>query len=131
MSQNSNVFLINYLFKMMSDFLRLKREGKDVSKYFEDNYIKNVAIYGWNEFGQEIYKELLKLKNIKVLYAIDKNAKNMNEEKLEIFTLRDSLEQVDIVIVTPLQYYNEIEKDLYEKGINNVVSIADIVRYCV
>lgn len=131
MSQNSNVFLINCLFKMMSNFLRLKREGKDLSKYFEDNYIKNVAIYGWNEFGQEIYKELLKLKNIKVLYAIDKNAKNMNEEKLEIFTLRDSLEQVDIVIVTPLQYYNEIEKDLYEKGINNVVSIADIVRYCV
>ena len=76
MSQNSNVFLINCLFKMMSNFLRLKREGKDLSKYFEDNYIKNVAIYGWNEFGQEIYKELLKLKNIKVLYAIHLTRRN-------------------------------------------------------
>lgn len=120
-----------YLINLLADWLKLKREGKNLGKYFEDNYIKKVAIYGLGNLGQEVYWELSNLKDIKVLYGIDKNAKTLNIDGLKIISLDETLEEVDAVIVTPLQYYNEIEESLNEKGIKNVISIGDIVRYCV
>lgn len=131
MNERDNTLLLNSLFKLLANFLKLKHESKDLSKYFEDNYIKTVAVYGIGYFGKEIYKELLELKNIKVLYAIDKNAQSIENSELKIFKLTDELPPVDAIVVTPIQYYNEIEKDLYKKGINNTISIEDIVRYCV
>lgn len=120
-----------YLINLLANWLKLKREDKNLSKYFEDNYIKNVAIYGLGNLGQEVYWELSKLENVNVLYGIDKNAKSLNISNLKIVSVDDSLETVDAVIVTPLQYYNEIEETLIKKGIKNIISIGDIVRYCV
>lgn len=120
-----------YLINLLANWLKLKREDKNLSKYFEDNYIKNVAIYGLGNLGQEVYWELSKLENVNVLYGIDKNAKSLNMASLRIVSPDDLLETVDAVIVTPLQYYNEIEETLVKKGIKNVISIEDIVRYCV
>lgn len=125
--QNLRLFYLN----LLANWLKLKREGKSLSKYFEDNYLKNVAIYGLGNLGQEVYYELLKLENVKVLYGIDKNARNLSIDNLKILSPNEHLEKVDAVIVTPLQYYNEIEETLDKIGIKNVISIEDIVRYCV
>ncbi len=125
--QNLRLFYLN----LLANWLKLKREGKSLSKYFEDNYLKNIAIYGLGNLGQEVYYELLNLENVKVLYGIDKNAKNLNIDNFKILLPNEPLEKVDAVIVTPLQYYNEIEETLNKIGIKNVISIEDIVRYCV
>lgn len=125
--QNLRLFYLN----LLANWLKLKREGKSLSKYFEDNYLKNVAIYGLGNLGQEVYYELLKLENVKVLYGIDKNARNLRIDNFKILSPNEHLEKVDAVIVTPLQYYNEIEEILDKIGIKNVISIEDIVRYCV
>lgn len=125
--QNLRLFYLN----LLANWLKLKREGKSLSKYFEDNYLKNVAIYGLGNLGQEVYYELLKLENVKVLYGIDKNSRNLSIDNLKILSPNEHLEKVDAVIVTPLQYYNEIEETLDKIGIKNVISIEDIVRYCV
>lgn len=125
--QNLRLFYLN----LLANWLKLKREGKSLSKYFEDNYLKNVAIYGLGNLGQEVYYELLKLENVKVLYGIDKNARNLSIDNFKILSPNEHLEKVDAVIVTPLQYYNEIEEALDKIGIKNIISIEDIVRYCV
>lgn len=125
--QNLRLFYLN----LLANWLKLKREGKSLSKYFEDNYLKNIAIYGLGNLGQEVYYELLKLDNIKILYGIDKNSRNLSIDDFKILSPNEPLEKVDAVIVTPLQYYNEIEETLNKIGIKNVISIEDIVRYCV
>ena len=67
----------------MSEFYRVlvqwlihKQEGKNLSEYFERNEYKTIAIYGMKELGERLYNEL-KDTNIKVAYAIDKEAKHI------------------------------------------------------
>ncbi len=117
-------------YRIFYNWLKLKNEGKTLQSFFDDNYIKTLAIYGMGELGRQLYKELQVL-NVNILYAIDKNAANIEEiDGLKIVTPDEKLEKVDAVLVTPVHFYYEIEKMLDEKGISNVISLEDVVVYC-
>lgn len=116
-------------YKTFYDWLKLVRSGKTLQSFFDDNYIKTVAIYGMSELGKEIFYELKKL-NIDILYAIDKNAEKIEFDEIEIFNPKENLMQVDAVIVTPLHFFAEIEEMLDKKSMKNIVSLEDVVRYC-
>lgn len=117
-------------FKVLNNWLKLKHSGKTLKKFFEDNYINTIAIYGMGELGIRLYEELSEL-DVEVLYAIDQNADNIvGVENLEIITLNGNLKDVDAVIVTPIHFFDEIEKTLEEKGVKNIVSLEDVVVYC-
>ena len=117
-------------YKTFYNWLKLVRSGKKLQSFFDDNYIKTIAIYGLNEFGKEIFYELKKL-DINILYGIDKNAEKIEFDEIEIFKPEENLRAVDAVIVTPLHFFAEIEEMLDKKGVKNIVSLEDIVRYCV
>ena len=42
-------------FKILNKWLNLNHDGKSLQKYFDDNYIKTVAIYGMGELGKRLY----------------------------------------------------------------------------
>lgn len=75
--------------------------------------IKSVAIYGYAELGKKLEEELEKTK-ICVKYLIDQKAPLLSAQK-PIYTLEDTLERVDAVIVTPIDLYESIYRQIEEK----------------
>ena len=118
-------------FHILDKWIQIKNKGKSLSIYFEDNLMHRVAIYGLGAIGKSLYEELCQTK-IKVCYGIDKNAANIRIDGLEMKTLEEELTEVDVVVVTPIAFY-EIEKNIYQKmGSNiNIVAIEDVVNYCI
>lgn len=129
-SKKENPPFFNWGFHLFDKWMQIKNNGKSLAVYFEDNLINNVAIYGLGAIGKRLYEELSQ-QSIDVVYGIDKNAEKIRLDGLEIKTLDDELPDVDAVVVTPI-FFNEIEKDIYQKmgRDTDVIFIEDIVDYC-
>lgn len=123
---------INYeaYFRTFCNWLKLEHNEKALQKFFDDNYIRTIAIYGMGELGKLIYNKL-QLLDINILYVIDRNAEKIDIKNIKIIHPDQKLEKVDAIIVTPLHLFYEIEKMLYEKGVNNIISLEDVVGYCI
>lgn len=101
------------------------QEGKTLADYFKRNDYHTVAIYGMKELGERLYDEL-KDSGIVVKYAIDKNAEGLYTD-LDVVTPEEELEEVDVIVVTAVSYFDEIEEMLCEKTDCPIVSLEDIV----
>lgn len=116
------------LYRLMNKWVYVKQEGKCLSEYFERKNYQNIAIYGMNYVGETLVNEL-KDTNINIVYAIDQNASNI-DMNLKIVTLKEELEQVDVIVVTPLMDYDSIEESLKAKVSCAIVSIEDVIYEC-
>lgn len=110
---------------MLNQWLALRQEGRNLSEYFESHAYKTVAIYGMGEMGNRLYEEL-QGSSISVKYGIDKNAV-FPESDLKIVDLEEKLEDVDIIVVTAIFAFDEIEEQLMLKTDCEIKSLEDIV----
>ena len=117
-------------FHIFNRWMMLKNEGKTLRPFFEDNEISTVAIYGMGALGERLLEELEKL-DIKVVYAIDRIANSKAVEGLKIVGAEDLLEEADAIIVTPVQDFYAIEQKLELRTDADIISLEDIVDYCV
>lgn len=113
------------LFLMMNQWIKVKQEGKNLEKYFLDNNYHTVAVYGMSYAGETLVDEL-KGSNIKVLYGIDKKADNIYSD-IEIVSPEDNLQAVDVIVVTSITFFDEIEKVLEKKVDCPIISLEDIL----
>lgn len=113
------------LFRLMDKWVEIKQEGKNLSMYFQKRGYTRIAIYGMSRAGRTLYNELENT-GIMVAYGIDKSAETLYAD-VDIFSLDDSLEPVDAVIITAVTYFEEIKKDVSEKMHCTVVSLEDIL----
>lgn len=113
------------LFKMMTQWVQVKQEGKNLTSYFEENGYKKIAIYGMSYAGETLVNEL-KDSGITVAYGIDKNSDFIFSD-LKIVTMEDDLEKVDAIVVTAITFFDEIEKALSEKTDCPVISLEEIL----
>ncbi len=113
------------LFIMMNQWVKVKQEGKNLSSYFEKKEYKKIAVYGMSYAGETFVDEL-KNTGITIAYGIDKNADTIYSD-IDIFTMEDSLEEVDAVVVTAVTFFDEIEEKLYEKLDCPIISLEDIL----
>lgn len=116
---------VHELYMAFDQWLRIRQEGKTLAEYFERNDYKTIAIYGMKELGERLYDELQD-SGVTVRYAIDKNADSIYAD-VDVVTPDDELEQVDVIVVTALYYFDEIEEMLSEKVDYPVVSLEDIL----
>lgn len=116
------------LFEMMNRWVRVKQEGKNLSSYFENNGYKKIAIYGMSYVGESLLSEL-KDTDIMVMYGIDKNASNMYLD-IDVFEPDDNLEKVDVMVVTAITFFDEIEEKLSEKVDCPIISLEDVIFEC-
>lgn len=113
------------LMRLFNQWMISKQEGKSVTDYFHNNGIKSVAIYGMSYLGERLFDEL-STSDIEVKYAIDKNA-NSIYTKIDVISPDESIPAVDAIIVTPVFFYNEIEKMLSGKTECKIISLEDIL----
>lgn len=118
---------MNIYYKILNLWIINKNMGNNVDNYFIRHNFKKVSIYGYGEIGKRIFEELSQSKDIEVVSIIDnsftKNELNANEL---FYMLNDELPETDIVVITPVFAFKNIEKDLKKRGINNCISIEDI-----
>lgn len=113
------------LMLLLNEWLKIKQGGVDISNYFLERNIKNIAIYGMSYIGERLYDELDGTE-IKIKYAIDRNV-NKVYRGLKIISPDEELSEVDVVVVTPVFYYDEIKIVLQEKITGKIISIEDII----
>lgn len=113
------------LYRMMNQWVKIKQEGKKLTKYFEENDYKNIAIYGMSYAGETLLDEL-KDSEIFVKYGIDKNADRINIG-LDVVTIEDDLQEVDAVVVTAITFFDEIAEKLENKLKCPILSLEDIL----
>ncbi len=110
---------------MMNQWVKIKQENKSIADYLEQNGYKEIAIYGMNYVGETLLDELAN-SNIKVKYAIDKNADAIYSD-IDVVTPDDELTEVDAVIVTAITFFDEIEEHLLDKMDCPILSMEDIL----
>lgn len=116
---------VHVLYCAFDRWLQIRQEGRTLAEYFEKHNYKTVAIYGMKELGERLLDEL-KDSDVKVCYAIDKNADQIYAD-VDIVTPDDELEPVDVIVVTAIYYFDEIAENLSEKVDYPIVSLEDIV----
>jgi hypothetical protein len=112
-----------YLF---GSWMVLRNKGRKLAEYFEDRNLKNVAICGLGRLGLCLYEEL-KGSDIRVQYAIDKNAASYSYLNLKVISPESNLETVDVIVVTKFIEYNKIVEELRKKTPCQVVSLEDVI----
>lgn len=110
---------------VFSQWLQIRQEGKCLADYFEANGFYTIAIYGMHFLGEALLREL-KSTDIEVKYAIDKNAQNISCD-VPCINLKDTLGKVDVIVVTPVSAFFEIEDELSRKVDFPIISIEDVI----
>lgn len=115
-------------YNLLNQWLCLKQENKNLSEYFQNNNFHTLAIYGMGELGNRLYEEL-KTTSAEIKYAIDKNAFSTYSE-LNVFDLEDvdpNASPVDVIVVTAIFAFDEIEIELKSRYSCPIVSLEDII----
>jgi len=113
------------LFLMMNQWVRVKQEGKQIASYFEKNDYRRIAVYGMSYVGETLVEEL-KGTNVEIAYGIDKKAESIYAE-FDIFSNADALEEVDVVVVTAIAFFDEIEDELRKRLNCPILSLEEIL----
>ncbi|MEZ3463472.1 MAG: hypothetical protein K1W23_15250 [Lachnospiraceae bacterium] len=113
------------LYLMMNQWVKVKQENRSIADYLEKNGYREIAIYGLNYVGETLMSEL-ENSNVKVMYAVDKNADRIFAD-VDVLTPDERLPEVDAVIVTPITFFDEIEDCLSEKLDCPILSMEDIL----
>ena len=118
-------------FSMLDKWLQIRNKNLGLESYFHDNNMQTVAIYGIGVLGRRLIEQL-KLDGITISYGIDKRKSEINIDGIQVYAPWDELPAVDVVVVTPIYFY-EIEELLQGKfgAWQNIVSIEDIINYCI
>lgn len=110
----------------LARWVSILQDGKKLSDYFEARNYKTVVIYGYHYIGERLYGELTE-NGIEVKYAIDQNRNNVKAE-IKVKSMEDDLEEVDVVVVTPVFYFNSIAEKLEEIFDCPIVSFDEVLE---
>lgn len=116
---------LHELYMALDQWLKIRQEGKTLVEYFKKNEYKTVAVYGMKELGERLCDEL-KGTDITVSYAIDKKADSIYAD-VDIVTPDDELAPVDVIVVTAITFFDEIEEMLSAKVDCPIISLEDIL----
>lgn len=113
------------LFMLMNEWMKSKQEGRSIGEYFEKKGYKTIAIYGMSYVGERLLDELMAC-GIEVKYAIDQNAETIYSD-IKMFSPKDNLPKVDLIVVTAVYYYEDVCRNLADKVECPIVSLEDIL----
>ncbi|MCI8529283.1 MAG: glycosyltransferase [Lachnospiraceae bacterium] len=114
-----------YLFGLMNQWMALRQKGVSIGAYLWNKGYHRIAIYGMGALGLRLVEEL-KGYDIKVEYAVDRNAANICVD-VRVISPEEILEDVDMMIVTAVTCFSEIVEFLRGKVCFPVVSLEDMI----
>lgn len=124
-AMGANGAKVHELYKAFDQWLQIRQQGKTLAEYFTKNGYKTVAVYGMKELGERLCDEL-KGSDVIVNYAIDRNADSIYAD-VDVVTPDEELEPVDVIVVTAIYYFDEIEEMLSQKVDYPIISLKDVL----
>lgn len=116
-------------YNFLTRWLEAKAIGNSLEKCLLKQKIHSVAIYGMGKIGALIFNELEK-SSIKIECLVDQNPSSSSSfPDCIIRALPEETEKyakADIILVTSIASYQEIETSLREKNITNVLNLNSI-----
>lgn len=113
------------IIQILDEFLSIKQEGKSLKSYFKEYDYKKIAIYGLGYLGKRLYDEL-KTIDVEVVFFIDKNIESQ-DDGIPVYTPDQDLPNADVVVITPVFYFHNIENELEAYVKCPIVSMEDVL----
>ena len=115
---------VNY--NILKRWFTLKQQNKTVRTYFEQSGYQQIAIYGMSDLGKILLEELEGSSYVQVIYGIDKRAEKLTVG-IPVLMPEDTLPETDVIVVTAIYYFREIDDLLRKKVTCPVVSLEDVL----
>lgn len=109
---------------VLNSWVKKKLQNKSIRNYMKINNYHSVAIYGLGDLGKLLSDELKEY--VEISYGIDR--RDLIAE-YPIYKIEDYLPDVDMVIVTVIDEFEEIKKSIKEKLCCPIYSIEDIIYF--
>ena len=118
-------------FDILDGLLALNQSGKEIKEFFEANDIGKVAVYGLGRVGVRVIDEIRNA-GVEIVCGIDRDAGNIQCDTLKIISPDDikPSDDYELIIVTPAEHYYDIKEDLEQITDKDIISISEIVEYC-
>lgn len=117
------------LFHMTRRWLEIKQKGKSIVAFFKFHKVGKIAVYGASVMGERLFDEL-EDSGVKIEYFLDRN-KQKRVQNVETIHPSEAAVHVDMIVVTAISYFEEIEEQLrnYEHfRFVPIVSLDEIVK---
>lgn len=111
---------------ILEEWIAMYRHGRRVADVLDERGIREIAIYGMGILGSHLYQEL-KTSGMSVKYIIDRRPLK-GVYNAEICSPGVELENVDVVIVTPVYQFEEIERNIRQVNDVLVVSLRELLN---
>lgn len=115
------------MFFVYDEWMKLNRCGKTIPDYLRKIGKTNVCVYGIGYIGKALVEEL-KLCNINVICAFDRNADYIDDIGVEIKKDIEAVDEVELVIVTLVENMDELCASLKDKMGVSVVTISKLLE---
>lgn len=110
--------------KLFNEWLYVYQRGMNIGKHISDQGIRTAAIYGYTEVGERLADDLISA-GITINGIIDNKLDLCAPYK--VFSSKEQLPDSDICIVTVTDEFEDIKKQLSDKGVHNIQSLEDII----
>lgn len=114
----------NGWFMFLLSWYDVREQGIDISGYFDSNGFRNIAVYGVGEIGRRVISDFQNC-GIHIACCIDRMQLESYNGIPCILPNQVPEEQLDVIVVTPVDFYNEIEKSLMDSGASCLVISVD------
>lgn len=108
--------------RLLESWIKSLLNGNNaIAEFLSSNNVSSVSIYGFSDIGQMLETQIIKIKGVQLVDVFDRR-------KLDgCISPEHGDKSVDIVIVTAVYYYNEIQDDLKKLGYKFVVSLENVL----
>lgn len=111
-------------FYMVNRWVSILQDNRNLSGYFEENGYGKVAIYGLGTLGENLANDL----KDKVVFAIDEKAAGRDQSRFPVYSMDDVInEEPDVVVVTPVFAFQDIQPGCEAKFGCPVISLEDVI----
>lgn len=110
---------------MLLAWLKLYEDNITFDSFFDWYGAENIAVYGNGQIGK-CFMSNMKNTQCRIDYIIDRNAAYMSTE-IPIMTIADELPQVDAIVVTVIDDFDNIEEEIRKRYNYSVISIEDVI----
>lgn len=113
------------MFLVMDKWFQKELKGKKMATWLRENKFSKITIYGMGYIGKNLY-EYLKNEGFEISSLIDQK-KDTSIDGIRIRTIDEEQIPTDVIIVTAIYYFEELEDKLKTKFKEPILSFADIV----
>ncbi|MCD8000819.1 MAG: hypothetical protein LUH21_26745 [Clostridiales bacterium] len=113
-------------YHLLREWIFTSQMGHPIKNYLEKYGYKRVVIYGAGEIGLLLCRELQLASEAEIICFIDR-VKQDTPFGIKVIQKYNKNLRADVVIVTPVAWYEAIRAELEQAGAERVVSLEEVI----